>query len=804
MKRKSNKLELLLVLVLVLTLVPIGNCNVMAEGESGDATNLSSNLANEVWQESDFEVAGSTINGFTNAGKEKLKAKDGHLEFPSAMANIIIGNSAFAGNKDLKSFSWGNIVRIEASAFKECSLEGELAVPDGFAWIGNEAFRGNKLTKVVFPDDIKTVGPLAFAENQIEEVDLGKLTRIEGSRWADELNIENKGLISYYLFYDNRIKQLIIPEDAKVWGLGVGAFAKNDIETLYIPDVIHNIYAHAFNENKNLREVTIVYNGIQIDQGAFQDCAIEKLKLPDEVNQFGGNAFAGNQIKHLKLPEKGVGFGFHCFDGNPIEKLEGLNPKSWLFEFGAFDNTKTLKNISFKFFDVTKRNDLVYRTFSNGKLRSLEIKPGITRIAEGAFKDNEGWYKGTKKVALYRTKQAGEENPKEYDLTNSIDDKRNQTFAFNPVLLEIKITDQDEKGLELANPLKIKRKRIDKNGTEKIEDLELEVKEDYDNFKLGDKLEIEIPDFGEKIKFKSTNAHKEGNIYTLSLDPKDVYVKDVKYGDGYEVGYKKATLEIKYSKPRDIAVEVQWKDSDDKVLKEDDQPADGIKINLTKKNTKGEFEIINGKHILLEKNKGWKGEFEKLDVNESNGTPINYGIEKPFVLGYKTVVTGNQVKGFVIVNSKEGNSHKPKEPKPEEPKPEEPKPEELKPEELKPEEPKPEPEVKPDIKPEPVPNPIPNNPRPAYERNSIPDPNDPSSPEQITLIDENGVPLGNYIKQGKPDGTMEYVIMEEEVPLANLLPKTGENYIYVIGGLGIVLMALGLLLFLIDIRKRKN
>ena len=91
---------------------------------------------------------------------------------------------------------------------------------------------------------------------------------------------------------------------------------------------------------------------------------------------------------------------------------------------------------------------------------------------------------------------------------------------------------------------------------------------------------------------------------------------------------------------------------------------------------------------------------------------------------------------------------------------------------------------------------------PRYPRSNPPNPNDPNSPPTITIIDENGVPLGNYKKHPKPDGTFEYII-DEEVPLANLLPKTGDDFahFYYLGGL--TFMIAGMALALDSLRRKK-
>ncbi|MGP1488575.1 MAG: prealbumin-like fold domain-containing protein [Peptoanaerobacter stomatis] len=65
---------------------------------------------------------------------------------------------------------------------------------------------------------------------------------------------------------------------------------------------------------------------------------------------------------------------------------------------------------------------------------------------------------------------------------------------------------------------------------------------------------------------------------------------------------------------------------------------------------------------------------------------------------------------------------------------------------------------------------------PTYPIDDTPNPNNPASPDSIVVSDEDGVPLGTYTKQTKPDGTVEYVD-EDGVPLGvRKLVKTGNEF----------------------------
>lgn len=100
--------------------------------------------------------------------------------------------------------------------------------------------------------------------------------------------------------------------------------------------------------------------------------------------------------------------------------------------------------------------------------------------------------------------------------------------------------------------------------------------------------------------------------------------------------------------------------------------------------------------------------------------------------------------------------------------------------------------------PDPGPTPPPNTPDlPIYPPNNPPDPNEPGSPDEFVVVDEDGTPQGRYIKKTKPNGEKEYVIDEDGTPKGNVnLPKTGEanNVVYYAGGAILLIFAAGLVI----------
>ena len=71
-----------------------------------------------------------------------------------------------------------------------------------------------------------------------------------------------------------------------------------------------------------------------------------------------------------------------------------------------------------------------------------------------------------------------------------------------------------------------------------------------------------------------------------------------------------------------------------------------------------------------------------------------------------------------------------------------------------------------------IPDPTPDpDPEPEYPT-QLPDPGDPDSPEEITILDD-GVPK-TYVKVWDPAEEEWVYILEEDVPLMDMVPRTGD------------------------------
>ncbi|MHA0290682.1 leucine-rich repeat domain-containing protein [Mesomycoplasma ovipneumoniae] len=84
--------------------------------------------------------------------------------------------------------------------------------------IGDFAFQGNNITKLVLPSSLVSIGKQAFAKNNLEQVDFS--------------NSKNLEIIQTGAFFDNKIKNLDFSQNTKLIEIFSSAFESNKIETV--------------------------------------------------------------------------------------------------------------------------------------------------------------------------------------------------------------------------------------------------------------------------------------------------------------------------------------------------------------------------------------------------------------------------------------------------------------------------------------------------------------------------------------------------------------------------------------------
>lgn len=538
----------------------------------------------------DFILDGTVITGLEDSGWEKLRANGGVLKIPEDLAATKIGDEAFQnctdirelilsskiaeiGNKafagtfvakepsdrreedlfeftverrsSLETIRWAEpsaLSTIGADAFHASGLSGELSLPSGIRYIGGRAFQNCRMTGVSFPDDIRSVGPLCFADNLITNVDLGSLEQLQGTRWREELNQEVPGILSYGMFRNNQIAQLTIPE-GRIWAIGSHAFQNNRIEALVIPPNIKNLYRSSFDQNKTLKSLTIAERTgkIQIDRVSFRNAPIEELHGLEYIREVGAGVFLRNSMTRIDIPKIPI-IGAFCFAKSPNLEEVTVRQVDYIFDNGMFWDTP-LKNVAFVDFDRKPGSVNLADFFKGTKLRSIEVPAWFdgSIVTDSTFENAVGWIDGSTAVALYRKNQDG------YLLDNAFSEPEGSSYyVVNPVLLKIRAQDESSASLSLSA---VAVKRIRSISGSLVEQQCSVDQKNHIDFKLGDQIEFAVPSLsGYAFQHISAGggAAVGSGILTATLSPDNV--ADVTYDDGYKIPYKEYVIVLNYKK----------------------------------------------------------------------------------------------------------------------------------------------------------------------------------------------------------------------------------------------------------------
>jgi len=177
--------------------------------------------------------------------------------------------------------------------------------------IKDKAFYKKKLTSVIIPDSIITIGEEAFYKNQLTSVTIGK------------------GVVS----------------------IGRSAFTDNNLTSVDIPDSVITIGEDAFSSNykdgeptgmgNSLTSVTIGNSVTSIDNGAFFGNKLTSVTIPDSVVSIGEEAFYKNQLTSVTIGKGVANIGKNAFTGNKLTSVVIPNNVATIDESAFADNNLT-------------------------------------------------------------------------------------------------------------------------------------------------------------------------------------------------------------------------------------------------------------------------------------------------------------------------------------------------------------------------------------------------------------------------------------------------------------------------------
>lgn len=175
-------------------------------------------------------------------------------------------------------------------AVKYTGTDRIVTVPEGVTEIGENAFSGKTLNRVIMPDSVKIIREGAFSEcrNLTAVVFSGKLKKIERKAFY---NCEN-------------LKAAEFPDSLEEIGSNAFSFCRS-IREIELPEAVRKIESFAFNECRRLEKISLPKGLNVLEDGVFKSCvSLTEAELPEGLREVKTFAFSNcDKLIRLKIPE---------------------------------------------------------------------------------------------------------------------------------------------------------------------------------------------------------------------------------------------------------------------------------------------------------------------------------------------------------------------------------------------------------------------------------------------------------------------------------------------------------------------
>lgn len=311
-----------------------------------------------------------------------------------------LGNYAFYGCSSLATVTLGTQERSSSSlktigdyAFAETAVKS-VVLPDGVSTLGNYAFnKCASLATVSLGNSLTAIGDYAFSDcEKLESVTFGSALETIGERAFFKVKISSLVLpatvrtIGDWAFYNNPLTTITFNDGLQ--SIGSRAFYGVSVQTLNIPNSVTELGGYAFSGCKSLETVTIGTGVTKISDYAFNTCsALTQISYPSVI-EIGASAFKGcSSLTDLPLTDKITSLGNSVFSGcSAIESLVIPNSVTSIGSY-AFEKCTKLTSATLGT-GISSIPDYMFSSCS--ALTSVVLPENITGIGNSAFYNCKG------------------------------------------------------------------------------------------------------------------------------------------------------------------------------------------------------------------------------------------------------------------------------------------------------------------------------------------------------------------------------------------------------------------------------
>lgn len=301
------------------------------------------------------------------------------------------------------------ITSVDSFTFSGMKTIKEISLPKSLRTLDYYCFSRVGVERITIPETIKYIGSDAFSNcYQLKEVvyrgpsDAGFC--FEGCTNLEKVTYDSKEVAAYMFYCCKNLKQIKFEQPIKC--IRSGAFTRTGLTTFRIPESVTKVGSGAFEGCGKLKQMTFTKgmkvipagilgtNGknikIVIEEGvthiakkAFENLAVEEVKIPSTVVDIGCRAFAKTKIKKVQLPDKvkliRKNVFYHCRN---LEQVK-LGKKVWRIGESAFEGCTSLKSVSIP----SRTRTVGYRAFYGSGLEKVSLGKGVKFVEYWAFQN---------------------------------------------------------------------------------------------------------------------------------------------------------------------------------------------------------------------------------------------------------------------------------------------------------------------------------------------------------------------------------------------------------------------------------
>lgn len=236
----------------------------------------------------EIKVKATQKTNIVRPKEEKEKSQSKQTSISSKLQNR---------QKDWFEYNGSTLIKLKEEHRLYC---GEIYVPNTVTDINDKSFHGSRLTSIIIPDSVKSIGYQAFVGcSGLTDIIIGKSVARIGNeafwRCSSLTSIVIPDSVKYIgdnLFYGcDNLSSVAFPNNETSIPKGIFSGCKS-LTSFKIPESVIYIFLGAFSEC-GLTSITIPYGVRYIDRCAFDGCHdLKSLAISDTVTYIGSCAFA--------------------------------------------------------------------------------------------------------------------------------------------------------------------------------------------------------------------------------------------------------------------------------------------------------------------------------------------------------------------------------------------------------------------------------------------------------------------------------------------------------------------------------